>query len=298
MVVQADKLAYPRHVSEQVDLMARALGEARQVLLFADYGGTLVPNSRDPEARPEPELLSRLDQLSRVDSFSVYVVSGRTVKELDGLLGLDGLGLIGQRGFEIRKADGPIVHPVEPGSASRLLERLEFDAHEHLGSSPGVVLENRGFALVLRLCACGREDARSATQCFSALVRSRDEFGELELLYGDDVVEAQVTGWHKGNAVGHILRDVDAAESLVLYIGDDVTDEDAFETLNMWSDGASPDAPWLMGDPDDSDELSLQALPILVAATPRPTLASLFVRDPQEVYEFLSSLTAIATTLL
>jgi trehalose 6-phosphate phosphatase len=298
MVVQADRLSYPRHVSEQVDLLARALGEARHVFLFADYGGTLVPRSRDPEIRPDPDLLRRLDQLSQVDTFSVYVVSGKTVEELDSLMGIDGIGLVGQRGFEIRKADGPMVHPVEPGTAGRLLQCLELDAHGHLGDRPGVVLENRGFALALRLCACSRETARDSTQCFASLVRSRDELGQLELLYGDDVVEAQITGWHKGNAVCHILRDVDAAESLAVYIGDDVTDEDAFEALDMWSDGASLGAPWLVGDPGDEDEPAVSALSILVTSAPRPTLASLFVRDPQEVYEFLSSLAAIATALL
>lgn len=297
MVVQADSLTYPKHVSEQVDALARALGEARQVFLFTDYGGTLVPRSTEPQARPHAELLRKLDQLSRVDTFSVYVVSCRRVDELDRLLGLDGVGIIGQRGFEIRKVDGPIVHPVEPGSARQLLERLELDAHGCLGSHPGVALENRGFALVLRLDACGRTVSREATQCFTTLVRSRDELGQLELLYGEDVVEAQVAGWHKGRAVGHILRDVDASESLAVYIGDDVTDEDAFEALNIWSDGASLDAPWLMGEPDD-DEVSVSALPILVAAKPRPTRASLFVRGPQEVYEFLSSLAAIGTALL
>lgn len=298
MVVQADRLAYPRHVSEQVDLLARALGEARQVYLFADYGGTLVPRTGDPASRPEPELLHRLDQLSRVDTFTVYVVSGRTVDELDDLLGLDGIGIIGQRGFEIRKAEGPIVHPVEPGTAGNLLERLELDAHGCLSSHPGVVLENKGFALALRLGACGRDVARDATQCFAELVRSRDELGQLELLYGDDAVEAQIAGWHKGKAIAHALRDVDAADSLALYIGDDVTDEDAFDALDLWADAASLDTPWLMGDPTDEDEQAMRALSILVAPRPRPTLATLFVRGPQEVYEFLSSLASIATALL
>ncbi len=64
----------------------------------------------------------------------------------------------------------------------------------------------------------------------------------------------------------------------------------------MWSDDNLPDIPWFVEDDEDDDIPG--AVGILVASKPRPTGAELFVRDPQEVYEFLSSLSAIASTLL
>ena len=49
---------------------------------------------------------------------------------------------------------------------------------------------------------------------------------------------------------------------------------------------------------NEEEEEPPHALTILVAERPRPTMASLFVRGPHEVYEFLSSLAAIASALM
>jgi trehalose-phosphatase len=298
MVVRVSGLAYPKHVSEEVDLLARALGGSRDVYLFLDYGGTLVPGPAAVGARPEPAVVHRIEQLCRVESCSVFVVSGRTVQELEAMLRIPNLGFVGQRGFEIKWPDGPIVHPVDPGTAGHLIEHLELDAHGALGDYPGVTIENRGFGLALRLACDERRIAREATHRFVSVVRALDRHRQLEILYGEDVVEAGIAGWHKGDAVSHILREADVEDSLAIYVGDDVTDEDAFEALSLWSDSGAEETPWFLPDADEDDEETPCALSILVATEPRPTQASLFVRGPKEVHEFLSSLAAIASALL
>ena len=88
-----------------------------------------------------------------------------------------------------------------------------------------------------------------------------------------------------------------AEESLAIYLGDDVTDEEVFEAIGQWAESSEEELSWFTG-PDDEDEEVARALTILVADEPRPTAATLFVRNPKEVYEFLSSLAAIASTLL
>jgi trehalose-phosphatase len=298
MVTKVSGLEYPRHLSEEVDLLARALGAAANVYLFLDYGGTLVPLEAGPDARPEREVLRKIEQISDVDSFSTFVISGRTVDELDALLGIPNVGLVGQRGFEIRRVDEPTMHPVDAGLAGTLIHHVELDAHGCLSAYPGVGLENRGFAIALKLRGCEARLAREASQSFVRLVRSLDAHGQLELLWGDDGIEARVAGWHKGDAVSHLLRDADPEDTLAIYIGDDVTDEDAFEAVASWSNMDSLDAPWFMSDPDDEEEPAPAALTILAAVVPRPSRASLFVRGPHEVQEFLCSLAAIASALL
>jgi trehalose 6-phosphate phosphatase len=298
MVTKVSGLDYPKHVSEEIDLLARALGSAASVYLFLDYGGTLVPVGGGRDARPDPEVLKKIEQISDVESFSTYVLSGRTVDQLDALLGVPNVGLVGQRGFEIRRVNEPTTHPVDPGLAGTLIHHLELDAHGCLSAHPGVGLENLGFALALRLRDCDEHVAREASQCFVKLVRSLDAHGQLELLWGDDGVEVRIAGWHKGDAVSHILRDADPTDSLAIYIGDDVTDEDAFEAVSLWSNADANDTPWFMTDPDDDDDPAPTALTILAAPVPRPSRATLFVRGPREVQEFLCSLAAIASALL
>jgi trehalose-phosphatase len=298
MVREDRVLSYPRHVTEEVDLLSRALGEAEHVFLFVDYGGTLVPAQAAPVVRPTGALRRRLEQLVDVDSFSVFVMSGRTVEELDALLGIDRIGLVGLRGLEIRKGDGPTRYPVSPGTAGNLLQRIELDTHGSLGEFAGVRIENRGFSLAVRLAACDPPTAKDVSQRFARLVRTLDEHHQLEVFYGGDSVEARIGGWHKGDAVGDILRDVEPDDALAIYIGDDVTDEDGFEAVRSWSADAERDMSWLFADPDEEEKPAPRAIPILVSEKPRPTRASLFVRGPREVHEFLANLAAVARTLL
>ncbi|MFH1501774.1 MAG: trehalose-phosphatase [Candidatus Eisenbacteria bacterium] len=298
MAVRTTNLSYPRHVSEEIDLLSRALGGAYRVFLFADYGGTLVPHGDGDDPCPTDDLLRRLEQLSHVESFSLYVSSGRPIAELDELLGLDDVGLIGQSGFEIRKPGGETTHPVDVGGVGQLLQHIELEAHGCLCEHPEVEVVNTGYSISLKHGSCDCDTARSATHCFSGLVRSLDTHGQLEVLYNRRTVEARMAGWRKGDAVGHVLRDANIEDTLAIYIGDDVTDEEAFEALGAWSGDKADDSPWFIGDPDDDDDFVPRALPILVSPSPRPTTASLFVRGPHEVYEFLSSVTAIASALM
>ncbi len=300
MIVRAQSLSYPKHISEDVDLLAMALGSAAHLYLFLDYGGTLVPGAAERGTSPGLDVLDMLEQLCEVESCSVFIVSGRTVRELQSAMDhIPNLGFVGQGGFEIRRPDGPTVHPVDPGTADTLLHHLELEAHRCLGPCPQIEIENRGFAITLHLNCDDRAAERSATQYFVGLVRELDVNRQLEVLYGDGVVEARVAGWHKGDAITHIRADADPNETLAIYIGDDVTDEYAFEALSLWSGDGEEDKPWFVPESDEEDdEVIPRALPILVAPEPRPTTASLFVRGTGEVHEVLGARVAIATTLL
>jgi trehalose 6-phosphate phosphatase len=298
LVVKATGLSYPKHVSEEVDLLARALGAAGDVYLFLDYGGTLAPGVPGEVINPDPGVLAKLEQLGGEDSFSVFVLSGRTVDELDSLLGIENIGLIGQRGFEIRREHCKIEHPVSPESLGGLIHHLELDAHGKLERFRGVSIDNRGFALTLHLNSQDRALDREASREFLGLVRTLDTHRQLEVLYGDRTVEARMAGWHKGDAVNHILKSADVEDALVIYVGDDVTDEEAFGAVREWAQFDDVSEPWFMPTDDGEEEEPPHALTILVAERPRPTMASLFVRGPHEVYEFLSSLAAIASALM
>jgi trehalose 6-phosphate phosphatase len=296
--VKVAGLTYPRHVSEEIDLLARALGFACQVFLFVDYGGTLSAGDASDHQRPNDDVLLRLEQLAGEPSFSVFVLSGRTVGELGALVGLEDVGLIGQRGLEIRRAHAEIEYPSDASSLESLIDHLELDAHRRLAPFDGYSIENRGFALTLRMDGCDPCRTREISQSFVRVVGDLDRHAQMEVLYGQSSIEARVAGWHKGDAVRHILREADIEDSLAIYIGDDVTDEDAFEAVDDWAETDGGATPWFVPEHDDDEAEPIQSLTILVSPEPRPTRASLFVRGPEEVYEFLSSLATIAAALL
>ncbi len=287
------ELEYPRHLSEETDLLSLALSGAVRVRLFVDYDGTLVSGTRDALVRPSEDVLDRLRELCEAEGFSVFVVSSRPVAELRTLVDVPGLGLIGQRGFEIAMPGLPIHHPVEMGDASELIHRIELEMSRLLDSNSGAWLENRGYGLVLHTRGLAREAGSRAVRHFAELVKRHDALRILEILYGDDIVEAQIAGWSKGNVLSLMLTDADPDLELTIYMGDDVTDEDAFAAVKLWSDEDAGMEPWFMVGGDD-DEWAPGAITILVADKPRPSVASLFVRDTHEVYEFLSALSLAA----
>jgi len=133
----------------------------------------------------------------------------------------------------------------------------------------GIVVEDKGISLALHYRMAERDTAWAARQEFVRAVNGYQQQGvKLELLAGKEVLEAKPAGATKGDAIGQIWSRY-APTALPIYIGDDVTDESAF------------------------DAISEKGLAILVAETPRPTAAQLFLKNPTEVYVFLRCLTHV-----
>jgi trehalose-phosphatase len=243
-------------------------------------------------------VLKKLGQIAGEDAFSVFVVSRRCVAELSELVNVPGVNFVGQGGFEIKRGDEPTYFPVDPRVAGGVIQDLEHGAMGCLACFPRVKVENRGFTVAIRLPDRDEDAAREASQRFLALVREMDSRRQLEVFYREGAVEARLSGWNKGHAVSHILSDEDVVETLAIYVGDDFTDEDAFEAVTEWSNLDEPEPSWAPPDIDEDDELPPRAITVLVADSPRPSGASLFVRSPKEVYEFVSSLAAVASSIL
>lgn len=298
IVERTADLGYPHHIDDGVDFLARAIAPASRIILFMDYGGTLVPDISGPGLAPPRPVLKRLRQLARTESIETYVMSGRTVAELSGLLNVPGVGLIGQRGLEMRSPGGPVYHPLDPNASGGLVHHLELDAHRRLGVDESVVIENRGFSIVLRSAARDARVPDATIESFVSLVREVDSMKTLEVLYGDGTVEARLSGWSTSDAIRSILDDEDPEETLAICVGDHVADESCFEVVDEWSRGGDDESPWYIADEDDDEEEPPRAVTILVSPRPRPTFASLFLRDPDEVHEFISALASVTSALL
>lgn len=98
------------------------------------------------------------------------------------------------------------------------------------------------------------------------------DYPTLSLTHGRKVLEVRpAIAWDKGKAVDYLLNSLgfaDTSDVFPIYIGDDRTDEDAFQLLNTMKHSCS----------------------ILVSTVPKSTKANLSLRDPSEVQEFLRRL--------
>lgn len=195
-----------------------------RVLVAVDFDGTLAPLVDDPmTSRALPGAMDLLDSLAELPDTWVAIVSGRALAALRQLTGAgEPLLLVGSHGVETSYRDpAPTMDEAE---AARFAE-LEADLTELLRAHPLARLERKPHSLVLHTRGIPTQEARAALTEGRALAEGRD----LQLTPGKDVLEMATRHVGKGTALLDLAhaRGVDK----VLYIGDDVTDEQAFAAL-------------------------------------------------------------------
>nr|WP_205843757.1 bifunctional alpha,alpha-trehalose-phosphate synthase (UDP-forming)/trehalose-phosphatase [Nakamurella deserti] len=201
-----------------------------RLLVAVDFDGTLAPIVDDPAAaRPLPRSMEALHQLASVTGTEVCVISGRARALLPELLDDDvsDLHLVGSHGAEGVDADVAAEGTLELTPTARkrlgeLLRSLQQIAAEH----HGVTLEIKPTGVAVHL--------RGATERAAAAVAAEVEDGPatwpgVHLLRGKQVLELTVISTDKGRAVEALRKQYHA--TAVIYVGDDITDENAFGAL-------------------------------------------------------------------
>jgi trehalose 6-phosphate phosphatase len=205
-----------------------ALPLARSPLFFLDYDGTLAPIVDDPAAAvPHPEAVPLLRVLHR--RYPLWIVTGRDAASLERFVPLP-VRLIGLHGAQEGVLGGD-VQRLMPESAADALSRLR----ERVPSGEGIEVEEKtdAFALHYRH-APDPEAARARLEAWAA-----EAPDTLEAVWGKHVMELRPKGLDKGTAVARIATDITGR--VPVYLGDDVTDEDAFAALQAASgDGVAP----------------------------------------------------------
>jgi alpha,alpha-trehalase len=263
-VADLDSEDTPPELNDIQDL-AQRLNEKRPAL-FLDYDGTLTPIVERPEdATLSGEMRQVLQQAARV--MPVAIVSGRDLVDVRRMVDIDTLVYAGSHGFQIQ-GQGLDLELPEGLDALDDLDEAERLLTPALRGIPGARLERKRFALAVHDRQVGDDDraqVRRAVESIHARVP------RLRLTGGKRIHEFRPDiDWDKGRAIRWLLAelDLDAADVLPIYIGDDETDEDAFRALRR------------------------QGLGILVADRPQPSAAHYRVRDPDAVAALLRALVA------
>ena len=189
--------------------------------LFLDFDGTLVDLAETPGAiAVSRDLKPLLDRLVERLEGRLAIVSGRAVDDLQGHLGFSAAVLSGSHGAELLYADGRRVPvSVPPGLAGAREEVRRFAA-----ASPGLLVEDKpaGVALHYRLAP---ERERAVGDFVEALAGRTG----LALQRGKMVAELRPHGADKGAALRQLMAEPPFAGARPVFVGDDLTDEHAFE---------------------------------------------------------------------
>jgi trehalose-phosphatase len=218
----------PSALERREELLRRL--EGRQLVLFLDYDGTLSPIVPNPEdAHLSEATRAAVAELARRGP--VALVSGRDLPVLRGFVGLQGVYYAGSHGFDIEGPGGRAFQQEEGKALLPELDAAERELAAGLADIPGARLERKRFSVAVHWRHV--EEARVAEverRVGEVLARHP----RLRRSGGKRVYEVQPDiDWHKGQAVRWLLRTLGLeGEGVVpLYVGDDLTDEDAFEAL-------------------------------------------------------------------
>jgi trehalose-phosphatase len=209
--------------------------DARPIILM-DFDGTLAEFNVDPDAVVlTPPRQSLLQTLSERADFSAGIVSGRRISDLrQRIPGDQSLFFAGLHGLEIEGPGLRFAHSAV-ALAAPAISLLAKDLRRAVKPLPGVFVEDKTYSVVLHVRGASKADRMHATTRFNALAEPFLSDGTLRLQPGDSIFELLPNvDWAKGDAVRAIIRHVetDTKESVwPVYMGDDATDEDAFETL-------------------------------------------------------------------
>jgi trehalose 6-phosphate phosphatase len=212
------------------DLWSR-LARAPSRRLVLDYDGTLAPFRVERDrAVPIDGVAESLRRIAALPRTSVSVVSGRPVGELERLLfpggAPEGVELVGEHGWERATKDGPRNEPM-PDGAERALAACAAAAAERGWRE---MLERKRTAVVLHTRGIPRERAEPIERDCERLWTGIGAAAGLRVDRIDGGIEARCAARDKGDAVREIVARA-PARALVVYVGDDETDEDAFRAL-------------------------------------------------------------------
>jgi trehalose 6-phosphate phosphatase len=190
--------------------------------LFLDFDGTLIDIAPTPEAiRVPDDLPSILERLNRALDGALAIVTGRSVNDLERHLAPSRLVIAGAHGAELRLAPDRFAStaaPISPAvvaAASALSERFD-----------GVKVEVKGRSIAVHYRA-NPEAGPAIERDLRALLS--ESHSEITICPGRKVHELVPAHVSKGAAIETLLRFPPFHGRRPLVIGDDFTDESAFQ---------------------------------------------------------------------
>jgi trehalose 6-phosphate phosphatase len=214
-------------------------------LLALDYDGTLAPfKVGRMEAFPLSGVVPLLEKISRRADTTVAVISGRPLKDLRSLLlPWEGL-MIGSHGFEKSSPGGEILVRKPDGRQQEGLDAA-CELAEEKGREGRIEVKLASVAVHTRGLPEGEaclieEEVGSAWRSIS---RGRG----LRVTRFNRGLEIRAQGWDKGKALVELLGH-EPEGTFCVYIGDDLTDEDAFRAIRTVGIGIK------VGDPGTASE--------------------------------------------
>lgn len=202
----------------------------KKSFLFLDFDGTLAPIVEHHADAAISEEMRRLVKIL-AEHYPVAVISGRGMVDVMQRVGLPNLYYAGSHGYEISGPNEFFKENEEAQQVLPLFDEIEPILREQLQEIHGVDFERKKFTLAVHYRQVKQEDEQDVHHRIEKVLR---DYPQLTRAGGKKVVEIRPNiNWHKGKAVEFLKREISKEENpFSIYVGDDVTDEDAFREVS------------------------------------------------------------------
>jgi trehalose 6-phosphate synthase/phosphatase len=206
------------------------IAETERLLVALDFDGTLAPLVDRPEdARATVRARAAIERLATADDTRVAIVSGRALQSLNQVASPpEGTLLSGSHGVELQLDAGVATIDLRDAELAKL-ERLSAIVEEIAEGSEGAWIERKPAGLALHTRRLSSKAGTALQQ--AARERVVGELIGITVRTGKAVLEFAVRSSDKGESLTRLRQHVGATAAI--YVGDDVTDEDAFAALDV-----------------------------------------------------------------
>lgn len=208
----------------------------KNLFIFLDYDGTLTPIVDTPDMAVLPrETKALLLKLSKVPLFTLAIISGRSLQDIKRKVRLPKIIYAGNHGLELEGPGLRSLCPVPP-SYNVILKKLKDKLKTRLSCIPGVIIEDKGLTLSIHYRMAPKNSQKAIWQIVTDEIRSCSAQKVAGINLGKKIIEIKpIKGSDKGKIASWLLARqyflLNEQPVLSVYIGDDVTDEDAFNAL-------------------------------------------------------------------
>jgi trehalose 6-phosphate phosphatase len=249
-------------LSDHLDDVLERLHAAPAIWLGTDFDGTLVPHAANPgDVALDPAVRGLLRELGTGPRSRAAVVTGRSLADIRRLVSVNEIAYAGNHGLEIQ-ANGLDHRDAAAVLAREPLERAALRLAEALAGLPGVTVQDKRLTLAVDYFASPAAARRTAVNAIDDTMSGAPGLFARHGVHGSEV--RPVGAGHKGTAALRLREHQSGPHALPVFLGDELTDEDAFQAL--------------------PDGITIRV------GDPRPTAARYHVATPRDVAAFLRRL--------